>query len=90
MSRKRKTAMQAYLAIVRPQLEYMDVAHGVHTFKNTIKDIESAQRQAASFVKNEYGTTLGTITKILNDLKWPTPEKFLTVYHLLVVLIAIR
>ena len=25
---------QAYLAIVRPQLEYMDVAHGIRTFKN--------------------------------------------------------
>ena len=68
----------------------MDVVHGVRTFKNTIKDIESAQWRAARYVKNEYGTTPGTITKILNDLKWPTPEKFLKVYHLHVVLIAIR
>ena len=45
----------------------MDVAHGVRTFKNTIKDIESAQRRAARFVKNEYGTTPGTITKICNN-----------------------
>ena len=29
-----------------------------------IKDIESTQRQAARFVKNKYGTTPGTITKI--------------------------
>ena len=55
-----------------------------------IKDIESAQRRSARFVKNEYGTTPGIITKILNDLKWPTPEKFLKVYHLHIVLIAIR
>ena len=69
----------------------MDVVHGIRTFKNTIKDIqESAQRRAARYVKNEYGTTAGTITKILNDLKWPTPEKFLKVYHLHIVLIAIR
>ena len=47
----------------------MDVVHGIRTFKNTIKDIESAQRRAARYVKNEYGTTPGTITKILNDLK---------------------
>ena len=25
---------QAYLDIVRPQLEYIDVAHGIRTFKN--------------------------------------------------------
>ena len=33
------------------------------------------QRRAARFVKNEYSTTSGTVTKILNDLKWPTIEK---------------
>ena len=36
--------------------------------------------------KNEYSTTPGTITKILNDLKWPTIGKFLKVNHLHVVL----
>ena len=25
---------QAYLTLVRPQLEYVDVAHGIRTFKN--------------------------------------------------------
>ena len=81
---------QAYLTLVRPQLEYVDVVHGIRTFKNTIKDIESAQRRAARYVKNEYGTNPGTITKILNDLKWPILGKFLKVYHFHVVLIAIR
>jgi len=33
------------------------------------------QRRAVRFVKNEYSTTPGTVTKILNDLKWPTLEK---------------
>ena len=42
------------------------------------------------FLKNEYSTTPGTITKIWNDLKWPILGKFLKVYHLHVVLIAIR
>ena len=42
------------------------------------------------FFKNEYSTTPETITKILNDLKWPILGKFLKVYHLHVVLIAIR
>ena len=42
------------------------------------------------FLKNEYRTTLGTITKILNDLKWPILGKFLKAYHLHVVLNTIR
>ena len=33
------------------------------------------QRRAARFSKNEYSTSSGTATKILNDLKWPTIEK---------------
>ena len=33
------------------------------------------QRRAEDFVKNEYSITPGTVTKILNDLKWPTLEK---------------
>ena len=40
-----------------------------------IKDIESVQRRAARFVNNEYSTTSGTVSKILNDLKWPALEK---------------
>ena len=35
-------------------------------------------------------TTPGTITKILNDLKWPTIGKDVKVYHLHAVLMAIR
>ena len=38
------------------------------------------------FFKNEYSTTPETITKILNDLKWPILGKFRKVYHLHVVL----
>ena len=48
----------------------MDVVHGTRTF-----NIESVQRRVARFVTNEYSTTPGTVTKILNDLKWPTLEK---------------
>ena len=40
-----------------------------------IKDIESVQRRAARFVKNEYSITPGIVMIILNDLKWPTFEK---------------
>ena len=30
---------QAYLTLVRPQLEYVDVAHGIRTFKNRKKKL---------------------------------------------------
>ena len=65
---------QAYLALVRPQLEYGCCIWDQHIQKQ-IKDIESVQRRTARFVKNEYSTTYGTIMIILNDLKWPTFEK---------------
>ena len=55
-----------------------------------LKDIDGAQRRSARFLKNEYRTTPGTITKTLNDLKWPILGKFLKVYHLHVVLNTIR
>ena len=48
----------------------MDVVHAIRTF-----NIESVQRRTARFVTNEYSTTPGTVTKILNDLKWLTLEK---------------
>ena len=38
---------QAYLTFVRPQLEYVDVVHGIRTFKNRKKKTESAQRRAS-------------------------------------------
>ena len=33
------------------------------------------QRRAGRLVNNEYSITPGNVTKILNDLKWPTLEK---------------
>ena len=64
----------AYLALVRPQLDHGCCTWHQHIQKQ-IKDIESVQRRAARFVKNEYSTTPGTVMIILNDLKWPTLEK---------------
>ena len=65
---------QAYLALVRPQLEYGCCAWDPHIQKQ-IKDIESIQKRAARFVKNEYSTTPGTVTNLLNVLKWPPLQK---------------
>ena len=39
--------------------------------KKQIKDIESRQ----VLFENEYSTTPGPVTKILNDLKWPTLQR---------------
>ena len=64
----------ACLTLVRPQLEQGSCTWEPHTQKQ-IKDIESVKRRATLFVKNQYSTTSGTVTKILNDLKWPTLEK---------------
>ena len=72
----REIEYQASLALVRPQLEYIRccLTWDPHIQKQ-IKGIESVQRRAAGFAKNEYSTAPGTVTKLLNDLKWPTLEK---------------
>ena len=71
----REIEYQAYLALVRPQLEYIRCCTWDPHIQKQIKDIESVQRRAARFVKNEYSTAPGTATKLLNDLKWPTLDK---------------
>ena len=48
----------------------MDVVHGTRAFS-----VKGVQRRVARFVTNEYSTTPGSVTKILNDLKWLTLEK---------------
>ena len=61
----------------------MHVVLRTRTFKKRmIKDIESIKRRAARLVKNEYSTTPGTVTKLLNDLKWPPLEKRMEVARL--------
>ena len=42
---------QAYLTLVRPQLEYVDVAHGLRTFKNRKKNWECAETIGTFFQK---------------------------------------
>ena len=70
----REIKYQAYLALVRPQLEYIRCCTWNQHIQKQIKDIDSVQRREARF-KNEYSTAPGTATKLLNDLKWPTLEK---------------
>ena len=71
----REIEYQASLALVRPQLEYIRCCTWDPHIQKQIKGIESVQRRAARFAKNQYTTAPRTATKLLNDLKWLTFEK---------------
>ena len=61
--------MQAYYSLVRPHLEYACSVWDPHTQKN-IQSIEKVQPRAARFVKKCNQRTPGTITSLLEELKW--------------------
>ena len=65
---------QAYYSLVRPHLEYACSVWDPHTQKN-IQSIEKDQRRAARFVKKCNQRTPGTITSLLEELKWPSLEQ---------------
>ena len=58
-----------YKALVRPHLETASAVWDPHV-KSDIYKIEMVQRRAARFVTNNYRRTEGTVTGILNNLKW--------------------
>ena len=60
---------RAYLALVRPTLEYATPAWSPHT-KNDINNTESVQRLAARFVCGDYRCT-SSVTEMLESLHWP-------------------
>ena len=67
----------AYLALVRPCLEYCNVVWNLHTSKN-IDLIESVQRRAARWIKSSFDSTVFRWTKssseCLDELRWPSLE----------------
>ena len=65
---------QAYYSLVRPHLEYACSVWDSYTQKN-IQSIEEVQRRAACFVKKCNQRTPGTITSLLEELKWPSLEQ---------------
>ena len=63
----KKVKATAYLALVRPLLEYASSAWDPST-KQAINSTEWIQRQAARFCTNNYSREEGTVTKALNEL----------------------
>ena len=68
-SSKPCTKAAAYNSIVRPTLEYCSSVWDPYHQKD-IDKIENVQRQAARFVANNYSKTPGTVSNIIQDLKW--------------------
>ena len=61
---------QAYYSLVRPHLEYACSVWDPHTQKN-VQSIEKVQHRAALFVVKKCNQcTPGTITSLLEELKW--------------------
>ena len=59
---------QAYLSLVRPQLEYASDAWNPYT-KKGIAQLEQVQRSAARFVHADYRRTT-SVTPLISDLGW--------------------
>ena len=62
---------QMYFALVRPHLEFACAVWDPHTSCD-IERLEAVQRRAARFVANNHKRSEGTVTKLLNDLQWPS------------------
>ena len=65
---------QSYYSLVRPYLKYACSVWDPNTQKN-IQSIEKIQRRAARFVKKCNQRTPGTVTSLLEELKWPSLEQ---------------
>lgn len=61
---------QAYLAYVRPLLEYASSTWDPHTAKN-ISSLEAVQRRAARWVTQDYHQT-SSVDAMMDTLGWPT------------------
>jgi hypothetical protein len=68
-----KIKEQLYFALVRSILEYACAVWDPFTISN-IQSIEMIQHRAARFVTKDYSRTEGSITRIMDKLKWPTLE----------------
>ena len=70
----KKVKSATYTIMVRPSLEYASAVWNLHQEKD-IKSLEKIQRGAARFVFNNYtDRTPGTVTSMLNALRWDNLE----------------
>ena len=68
-----QTKERAYVALVRPHVEFASAVWDPH-LKKDIKEVETIQRRAARFVKGVYKREDGIMTQLLNKLEWPSLE----------------
>ena len=64
----------AYKGLVRPILEYGSSVWDPH-YEGLIDDLEKVQKRAARFVTRNYTYEKGSMTDILNKLKWESLQK---------------
>ena len=69
-----KVKEQLYFALVRPHLEFACAVWDPCT-NTDIQRLEMIQHRAARFVTKNYSRAPGSITKILEQLQWPTLEQ---------------
>ena len=64
----------AYISMVRPILEYGGTVWDPHC-NGLIDELENVQKRAARFVTRNYSYETGSMTGILEELKWETLQK---------------
>ena len=70
-----KTKMLAYYTLVRPRLEYAACAWDPAPPSGQIKSLEMVKRRAARYICNTWSREPGTVTALLQHLKWITLEE---------------
>ena len=79
-----KVKEQAYIALVRPHLEYACCAWDPY-LKKHVEQLDMIQRRSARFVKNNYRREEGTVTSLLEHLKWKTLQQRREQFRLLLM-----
>jgi hypothetical protein len=79
-----KVKEQAYVALVRPHLEYACCAWDPY-LKKHINLLEMVQRRSARFVKSNHSREEGTVTALYRDLQWKTLQQRRQTFRLIMM-----